>query len=88
MPSKKEVLDVDGIDVSVSNPDKVFFPKTGHTKLDLVRYYLSVADMKRFGIGKVTVRNLAAGPPGELARLVRVDWGALEAARPAVALGR
>ena len=27
----------------VSNPDKIFFPRTGHTKLDLVRYYLSVA---------------------------------------------
>jgi DNA ligase D len=30
--------------VRVSNPDKVLFPAAGHTKLDLVRYYLSVAD--------------------------------------------
>ena len=28
----------------ITNPDKVFFPRTGHTKLDLVNYYLAVAD--------------------------------------------
>ena len=37
-------LDVDGQTVSVSNPDKIFFPEAGITKLDLIRYYLSVAD--------------------------------------------
>ena len=40
----KTVVEVAGRSVSVSNPDKVFFPRTGHTKLDLVRYYLAVAD--------------------------------------------
>jgi DNA ligase D len=30
--------------VRVSNPDKVLFPERGETKLDLVRYYLSVGD--------------------------------------------
>ncbi|MDQ3668966.1 MAG: ATP-dependent DNA ligase, partial [Actinomycetota bacterium] len=30
--------------VRVSNPDKVFFRARGETKLDLVQYYLSVAD--------------------------------------------
>src|SRR5437660_4958000 len=38
------VLDIDGRAVSITNPDKVFFPRTGHTKLDLVNYYLAVAD--------------------------------------------
>src|SRR5919201_4842565 len=42
--SKEEVLDVAGREVTITNPKKVFFPKTGHTKLDLVRYYLSVAE--------------------------------------------
>ena len=37
-------LDVDGQTVSVSNPDKAFFPEAGITKLDLIRYYLSVAE--------------------------------------------
>jgi bifunctional non-homologous end joining protein LigD len=31
-------------DVSVSNPEKVFFPARGLTKLDLVTYYLGVAE--------------------------------------------
>lgn len=31
-------------DVVVTNPDKVLFPETKHTKLDLVRYYLAVAE--------------------------------------------
>src|SRR5512134_671387 len=39
----REVLDVAGREVQVSNPDKVLFPQAGHTKLDLVRYYLAVA---------------------------------------------
>src|SRR5512138_1630635 len=41
---KKELLAVDGREVAVSNPDKLFFPAAGITKLDLVRYYLAVAD--------------------------------------------
>src|SRR5213594_1140607 len=44
MPARKEVLEVAGREVTVTNPDKVYFPRTGHTKLDLVRYYLAVAD--------------------------------------------
>jgi DNA ligase D-like protein (predicted polymerase) len=39
-----EVLEIDGREVTVSNPDKVLFPGAGHTKLDLVRYYLAVAE--------------------------------------------
>jgi bifunctional non-homologous end joining protein LigD len=46
-----EVLVVAGREVSVSNPDKVLFPETGHTKLDLVRYYLAVADGALRGAG-------------------------------------
>jgi bifunctional non-homologous end joining protein LigD len=34
---------VNGIDVAVSNPDKVFFPEPGLTKLDLVSYYVDVS---------------------------------------------
>jgi DNA ligase D-like protein (predicted polymerase) len=35
---------VAGRTVRVSNPDKVFFPALGATKLDLVEYYLAVAE--------------------------------------------
>jgi bifunctional non-homologous end joining protein LigD len=44
MASPKITLEIAGHEVSVSNPDKVYFPRAGYTKLDLVRYYLSVAD--------------------------------------------
>jgi DNA ligase D-like protein (predicted polymerase) len=37
-------LDVGGQQVSVTNPDKVVFPDIGVTKLDLINYYLAVAD--------------------------------------------
>ena len=39
-----EILTVAGREVIVSNPGKVLFPRAGHTKLDLVRYYLSVSE--------------------------------------------
>jgi DNA ligase D len=37
-------LEVGPHTVRVTNPDRVYFPKTGWTKLDLVNYYLSVGD--------------------------------------------
>ena len=44
MPRKKLVLPIAGREVTVSNPDKVYFPDTGYTKLDLIEYYLAVAE--------------------------------------------
>ena len=44
MPSPFVELDVEGRVVRVSNPDKVYFRSRRETKLDLVRYYVSVAD--------------------------------------------
>ncbi len=44
MADKPIEIDVDGKSVSITNAHKVFFPTTGHTKLDLVNYYLAVAD--------------------------------------------
>jgi DNA ligase D-like protein (predicted polymerase) len=41
---ERERLVVGGREVFVTNPAKVLFPETGHTKLDVVRYYLAVAD--------------------------------------------
>ena len=37
-------IEVDDKVVRVSNPDRVYFPARGETKLDLVEYYLSVGD--------------------------------------------
>ncbi len=42
---------VNGREVAVSNPGKVLFPEAGYTKLDLVRYYLAVAEGALRGAG-------------------------------------
>jgi bifunctional non-homologous end joining protein LigD len=39
-----EQVEIGDFEVTVTNPAKVLFPKTGTTKLDVVRYYLAVAD--------------------------------------------
>ncbi len=49
--SEAEVLQIAGREVRLSNPGKVLFSKPGHTKLDLVRYYLAVADGALRGAG-------------------------------------
>src|SRR5438874_1782929 len=81
MPARKEVLEVAGREVTVSNPDKVFFPKTGHTKLDLVRYYLSVADGALRGVDgrPMALKRYVNGAEGEFffqkrAPTSRPDW--------------
>jgi bifunctional non-homologous end joining protein LigD len=39
----QHVIEVAGYEVGVSNPDKIYFPDAGITKLELVQYYLDVA---------------------------------------------
>jgi len=46
-----EVLDIGGRKVTVTNAAKVLFPQAGHTKLDLVKYYLAVAEGALRGAG-------------------------------------
>jgi DNA ligase D-like protein (predicted polymerase) len=46
-----ELLTIGGRDVAISNPAKILFPAAGVTKLDLVRYYLAVADGALRGSG-------------------------------------
>ncbi len=72
-------IDVDDKVVRVTNPDRVYFPESGATKLDLVDYYLAVGDgivnalferpcmLHRFPKGlagdKVHQKRLPAGAP-------------------------
>src|SRR5207253_1128185 len=65
--AKDEVLEVAGREVTISNPDKIFFPKTGHTKLDLVRYYMAVAEGALRGIGgrPMALKRFVNGAEGE-----------------------
>ncbi|HEX6178745.1 MAG TPA: non-homologous end-joining DNA ligase [Thermoanaerobaculia bacterium] len=50
MPKSQTTLQAAGREVIITNPDKVFFPKAGYTKLDLAKYYLAVADGALRGI--------------------------------------
>jgi bifunctional non-homologous end joining protein LigD len=43
MAAMQNVLEVAGREVTITNPDKVYFPAAGYTKLDLVNYYAAVA---------------------------------------------
>jgi DNA ligase D-like protein (predicted polymerase) len=47
----KEVISIAEREVTISNPRKVLFPKAGHTKFDLVNYYLAVAEGALRGAG-------------------------------------
>ena len=61
MATPAKELDVDGVKVRLTSPDKVYFPKLGKdgTKGRLVEYYLSVADR---------MLTAAAGPAVHLQR--------------------
>lgn len=48
---KAEILNLAGREVAISNPDKLLFPQAGHTKLDLARYYVVVAEGALRGAG-------------------------------------
>jgi len=81
MPDRKEIIEVAGRSVPVSNPGKVYFPQTGHTKLDLVRYYLSVADGALRGVAgrPMVLKRYVNGAEGEAffqkrAPSSRPDW--------------
>jgi DNA ligase D-like protein (predicted polymerase) len=47
----QESITIAGRQIAISNPDKVLFPSAGHTKRDLVQYYLAVADGALHGAG-------------------------------------
>jgi DNA ligase D-like protein (predicted polymerase) len=54
MPPRPQILHVAGHEVTVTNPQKVFFPDAAGgpiTKLELVRYYIAVADGALRGAG-------------------------------------
>jgi len=80
-PGEREVLDAGGRQVTVTNPGKVYFPEAGITKIEVVRYYLAVAEGALRGAGgrpNVLVRY-ANGIHGEFfyqkrAPEKRPDW--------------
>src|SRR2546423_6632619 len=67
VPARKELLQIEGREIAISNPDKVFFPQPGYTKLDLVRYYVAVADGALRGAGgrPMALKRYVNGIEGE-----------------------
>jgi DNA ligase D-like protein (predicted polymerase) len=68
MPASKPLaIEVAGFEVSVSNPDKTFFPEIGLTKGELVDYYLAVADGALRGVmdRPMALKRFVNGATGE-----------------------
>jgi bifunctional non-homologous end joining protein LigD len=67
VPGTKELFTIEGREVALSNPDKVFFPERGYTKLDLARYYLAVAPGALRGAGgrPMALKRYVNGAAGE-----------------------
>ena len=61
------VLELGGREVVITNPDKPFFPHSGHTKLHLVRYYAAVAEGALRGIAgrPIVLKRYVDGAGGE-----------------------
>jgi len=67
MATPKEIIRIGDREVAISNPTKVYFPETGYTKLDLVQYYLAVADGALRGVrGRpMALKRFVDGAAGE-----------------------
>jgi DNA ligase D-like protein (predicted polymerase) len=79
--SASTTLAVAGREVVITNPGKVFFPRAGHTKLDLAKYYAAVADGALRGISArpIVLKRYVDGAEGEpffqkRAPAQRPDW--------------
>lgn len=64
--------------VRISNPDRVYFPERGETKLDLVRYYESVGDgiLRALRERPCMLHRFPEGVAGEKVHQKRVPYGA------------
>jgi DNA ligase D len=71
-------LDVGDRDVRITNPDRVYFPETGHTKLDLAQYYISVGDgiVRALRERPCMLHRFPTGLPGGKVHQKRIPKGA------------
>ena len=79
--TRETVLAIAGREVVITNPDKIFFPESGHTKLDLVKYYAAVAEGALRGIAgrPIVLKRYVDGAAGDFffqkrAPEKRPDW--------------
>src|SRR5690349_20869466 len=78
---KKELLRIAGREVAISSPEKLYFAGAGVTKLELVQYYLSVAEGALRGVRDrpMALKRYVEGAEGEFffqkrAPEARPDW--------------
>jgi bifunctional non-homologous end joining protein LigD len=76
-----EIVEVEGHEVRLSNPDKVLYAATGFTKRDLLAYYLAIAPvlLAHLGDRRLTLKRYPNGAQGEFffekrAPSHRPDW--------------
>jgi len=93
MPQDAITRIIAGREVKISNPGKIFFPERGITKLELVEYYLAVAEGAVRGIGArpMALKRFPNGIAGDFffqkrAHTPRPEW--IETARIAFPSGR
>ena len=62
----EEILEIEGHEVRITSPDKVFFPERGETKLDLVNHYLRIAEpvMRTMGDRPLLLQRFPNGATG------------------------
>jgi DNA ligase D-like protein (predicted polymerase) len=65
--AETEILELDGHEVKISNPGKIFFADAGITKLDLVEYYLAVAPGTLVGVADrpMALKRFVDGAAGD-----------------------
>jgi len=73
-------IEAAGREVKVSNPDKVFFSKTGETKLDLIEFYLAIEEplMRMMADRPTLMQRFPDGAGGKSFYQKRVPKGAPE----------
>ncbi len=71
-------LEIGGRTVRISNPDRVYFPARGETKLDLARYYMAVGDsiVRAHRERPCMLHRFPSGVSGEKVHQKRVPAGA------------
>ncbi len=78
MAADEVEVEVGDRSVRISNPGRVYFPTRGETKLDLVRYYLSVGDgiVRALRERPCMMHRFPSGVAGEKVHQKRVPHGA------------
>lgn len=64
---KQQVAAIDGHEVTISNPDKIYFPATGFTKGEVVAFYFKIADtiVPHLRDRPLTMKRFPEGVEGE-----------------------